>query len=180
MRFDNLCALLNILQAGITFIDVTDWPQPTQILANRLAVTYPTELTNAKAVQDLIVQLDKSKIQTNLATFTTFNNRYYQSETGNQSAEWLLAQVRSYIPQGSPASASIFPHAYRQSSIVATIPGKSARTIVVGAHQDSINGAAGVDRMTARAPGAGSCNRAAPVICADHQQMIMGLAVSRS
>ncbi|KAH7345966.1 hypothetical protein BKA66DRAFT_478561 [Pyrenochaeta sp. MPI-SDFR-AT-0127] len=143
-----------LIDEGIGFIDVTDWPQSSTTLANRRTVTYPTELTNAKSVQDLIQQLDKSRIKTNLETFTTFNNRYYQAETGNQSAEWLLAQVRSYIPPNSPATVSIFPHTYRQSSIVATIPGKSSRTVVVGAHQDSINGAAGVDRMTARAPGA--------------------------
>ena len=99
--------------------------------------------------------LDADSIQSNLKTFTAFNNRYYQSETGNQSAEWLLEKVRSYVPLNSSIDVSIFQHVYRQSSIIATIPGKTAKTVVVGAHQDSINGEAGGNRTTARAPGAG-------------------------
>jgi leucyl aminopeptidase len=87
--------------------------------------------------------------------FSSFNNRYYQSETGNLSAEWLLAQVHGYIAAQSPVTVSVFKHVYRQSSIIVTIPGKSTKTVVVGAHMDSINGAAGGNRTTARAPGAG-------------------------
>ncbi|CAO2658828.1 Nn.00g065510.m01.CDS01 [Neocucurbitaria sp. VM-36] len=125
-----------LIDEGVGFIDVTDWPRPPKSFVHRLQVTYPTELTQGGSVQDLIKQLNATNIQTNLEAFSSFNNRYYQSETGNQSAEWLLAQARG------------------QSSIIATIPGKSAKTIVVGAHQDSINGEAGGNRTTARAPGA--------------------------
>jgi leucyl aminopeptidase len=46
-------------------------------------------------------------------------------------------------------------HGFRQSSITAQIPGKSNKTIVIGAHQDSSNVAHGADPTTARAPGAG-------------------------
>jgi leucyl aminopeptidase len=94
----------------------------------------------------------------NLEMFSSFNNRYYQSNTGNLSAEWLLGQAGGYLTANSPITVSVFQHVYRQSSIIATIPGKSAKTIVVGAHQDSINGVAGENRTTARAPGAGKLN----------------------
>jgi leucyl aminopeptidase len=94
----------------------------------------------------------------NLEMFSSFNNRYYESRTGNLSAEWLLGQASGYLTADSPVSVSIFQHVYRQSSIIATIPGKGTKTIVVGAHQDSINGDAGVNRTTARAPGAGKSN----------------------
>ena len=103
----------------------------------------------------LNAQLNSANIRRNLDMFTSFNNRYYQSTSGNLSAEWLLAQARGYPEPRSPVTVSIFQHAYRQSSIIATIPGRSNKTIVVGAHQDSINGAAGGNRTTARAPGAG-------------------------
>ncbi|KAF1940821.1 Zn-dependent exopeptidase [Clathrospora elynae] len=112
------------------------------------------QLAQGETVQNLIDQLSSTNMRRNLETFSIFNYRYYQLETGNQSAEWLLAQARSYLPPGSPVTVSIFPHVYRQSSIVATITGKTAKTIVVGAHQDSINGAAGRNGTTARAPGA--------------------------
>jgi leucyl aminopeptidase len=32
-----------------------------------------------------------------------------------------------------------FPHSWQQSSIIARIPGKTEKTVVIGAHQDSIN-----------------------------------------
>jgi leucyl aminopeptidase len=44
-----------------------------------------------------------------------------------------------------------FEHAWAQHSIIVTIPGKTNATVIVGAHQDSINYH---DPMTARAPGA--------------------------
>ena len=37
------------------------------------------------------------------------------------------------------AYAKHFPHPWGQNSVIATIPGKSNSTVVVGAHQDSIN-----------------------------------------
>ena len=37
------------------------------------------------------------------------------------------------------ASVKAFPHTWGQSSVIATIPGKSKKTIVLSAHQDSIN-----------------------------------------
>jgi len=37
------------------------------------------------------------------------------------------------------ASVKAFPHPWGQSSIIATIPGRSNKTVVIGAHQDSIN-----------------------------------------
>lgn len=37
------------------------------------------------------------------------------------------------------ATVKPFPHPWGQSSIIAQIPGKSNKTVVIGAHQDSIN-----------------------------------------
>jgi leucyl aminopeptidase len=120
-----------------------------------VAATYPAHLTQRDAIEELQAHLNVTNINQNLQVFSSFNNRYYQSATGNLSAEWLLAQAKSYLTADSPVSISIFQHVYRQSSIIAKIPGKSTKTIVVGAHQDSINGEAGGNRTTAKAPGAG-------------------------
>lgn len=148
--------MLTFQQNHVNFIDVTDWPETSGVRANKVAVTYPEELTQSVTVEELKVKLDSAKMKRNLQMFSSFNNRYYMSNTGNLSAEWLLGQANSYIPAGSPATVSIFQHEYRQNSIIARIPGKCEKTIVVGAHQDSINGEAGVNRTTARAPGAGT------------------------
>lgn len=37
------------------------------------------------------------------------------------------------------ASVKHFPHPWGQNSIIATLPGKTNKTVVIGAHQDSIN-----------------------------------------
>jgi len=48
-------------------------------------------------------------------------------------------------------SVKSFEHAWAQSSIIVTIPGKTNSTVILGAHQDSINY---TNPMTMRAPGA--------------------------
>ncbi|KAH7389286.1 hypothetical protein DE146DRAFT_680185 [Phaeosphaeria sp. MPI-PUGE-AT-0046c] len=145
---------LELKDQGINFIDITAWPDNARLSARPRPVTYPATLTESESITRINGELNDTNIKENLRVFSGFNNRYYQSETGNLSAEWLLAQVRSYVPTESPINVSIFQHRYRQSSIIARIPGKKEKTIVVGAHQDSINAAAGGNRTTAKAPGA--------------------------
>lgn len=77
-----------------------------------------------------------------LTTFTSFHTRYYKSDYGRQSSEWLLKTVVDTIKDAGAdktVSAKHFTHPWGQNSIIATIPGKTNSTIVVGAHQDSIN-----------------------------------------
>jgi leucyl aminopeptidase len=73
--------------------------------------------------------------------FSAFRNRYYTSKYGKESSEWLLQQVKSVIAESGAknVTASSFPHPWKQSSIIATIPGRSNKTIVISAHLDSIN-----------------------------------------
>jgi leucyl aminopeptidase len=116
-------------------------------------------LIENETVEKLNAQLNSTYMKRNLEMFSSFNNRFFQSGTGNTSAEWLLARVHGYITEQSPVTVSVFQHAYRQNSIIATIPGKSAKTIVVGAHQDTINVEAVEYWMTDAAPEAGgSCS----------------------
>lgn len=78
-----------------------------------------------------------------LVKFTSFHTRYYKSETGIQSATWLLEQVKKTIDDADASKhgvkAESFEHSWGQFSIIATIPGKTNKTVVIGAHQDSIN-----------------------------------------
>lgn len=107
----------------------------------------------AAAIKVLLPKLDKSKIKSRLTTFSGFHNRYYKSTYGKQSSEWLLQEVKSVISASGAkgASARAFAHTWTQSSVIATIPGKSAKTIVIGAHQDSVNLAS---PSSGQAPGA--------------------------
>ena len=143
------------MQAGTNFFDVTYWPDfapSTAQIAKRQAVTYPSTLTQGTSVKALTAKLSSANIQANLQTFSTYNNRYYRAATGKQASDWLLTKVQSYIPSGSKATVKAYTHSWTQSSIIATIPGKSTKTIVVGSHLDSINQAS---PTSGRAPGAG-------------------------
>lgn len=79
----------------------------------------------------------------NLEKFSSFHTRYYKSDYGKQSSEWLLKRVQEIIKDAGAdkygVEAKHFTHPWGQNSIIATIPGKKNSTVVVGAHQDSIN-----------------------------------------
>ncbi|KAK9417589.1 putative Peptide hydrolase [Seiridium unicorne] len=141
---------------GKTFFDITEFSELTELAANKLqaaAVVYPTAVAQQDAVEALLPSLNKTLMQSNLQTFSNFQNRYYKSSYGKKSSAWLGNLVNSTIASTgvSGVTAKFFPHTWGQSSIIATIPGLSDKTVVFGAHQDSINQAS---PMNGRAPGA--------------------------
>ena len=89
----------------------------------------------------LTAKLSAANIKSTLTTFVTYNNRYYKSTTGAQSSAWLLSQAQSIISAAgtSNVTARAFTHSWGQPSVIVTIPGKSAKIVAIGAHQDSIN-----------------------------------------
>jgi leucyl aminopeptidase len=112
---------------------------------------------NYKINQEEIVKpmLDNLRTDNLLATITklsSFKNRYYKGETGKQSAAWIKDLWSTMVKGRSDASVEYFKHsAWDQPSVILTIKGKSDETIILGGHQDSINGWGGA---TAKAPGA--------------------------
>jgi bacterial leucyl aminopeptidase len=93
-------------------------------------------------VNPLLAGLKASEMRLNLEKLTSFHTRYYKSDYGRQSSEWLLSRIRAIIDEAG-ASAAVaaepFAHPWPQSSIVVSIPGRTNNTAVIGAHQDSIN-----------------------------------------
>ena len=92
-------------------------------------------------------------IRKNLEQYATYHTRFSETVTGTQASEWLLAQIQDVVLKSKKegVTAKAFPHAlWPQKSIVVTVPGRSDRTVIVGAHLDSVNGA---NRLEARAPG---------------------------
>jgi leucyl aminopeptidase len=89
----------------------------------------------------MLKKLEKKNMRQHLETFTSFHTRYYKSHYGVESSAWLLGQVNKTLVEAGAVNASLkaFPHPWGQSSIIATLPGKSNKTVVIGAHQDSIN-----------------------------------------
>ncbi|KAH6645901.1 hypothetical protein BKA67DRAFT_525991 [Truncatella angustata] len=142
---------------GKNFFDITDFADFTNDFTTSqvkaAAVVFPTAVAQQTAVEALLPSLNKTLMKSNLQTFSDFQNRYYKSTYGKQSSAWLGQLVNSTIAStgAKGVTAKFFPHTWGQSSIIATIPGLSTKTIVLGAHQDSINQAS---PMNGRAPGA--------------------------
>ncbi|KAK1771504.1 leucine aminopeptidase 1 [Phialemonium atrogriseum] len=128
---------------GKRFFDITDHPDLGSLRA-RSAVksVFPKSPAFQTEIEPLLANLSKTEMKDHLETFTSFHTRYYKSDYGRQSSEWLLGVVRDTIKEAGAedyVSAKHFEHSWGQNSIIATIPGKTNSTIVIGAHQDSIN-----------------------------------------
>lgn len=136
---------------GVNFMDITDtedlgstyFQMAMEDPITWTAVRYPSTPAHNSTVQPMLSKLNKTNMRTHLEHFTSFHTRYYKSDYGRQSSEWLLKQVNKTVANSGAlkhgASVRRFTHPWAQNSIIAQIPGKSNRTIVIGAHQDSIN-----------------------------------------
>ena len=127
---------------GKKFFDITDhqddsafgkrsWLQKT--------VNYPSKVQYNDTVRELLKGLEKKEMEKHLETFAGFHTRYYKSSYGAQSSDWLLGQVNDTLTKAGAGIVRPFEHSWGQNSIIATLPGKSEKTVVIGAHQDSIN-----------------------------------------
>ncbi|KAJ8060376.1 hypothetical protein OCU04_010705 [Sclerotinia nivalis] len=128
---------------GQNFMDITETPELGTLRTSSVKVKFPSKPTLQKDLKPLLEDLSKSNMHENLKTFTSFHTRYYKSDYGRQSSEWLLEQVQTLINDAGAdkygAHARHFKHPWGQNSIIATIPGQKNSTVVIGAHQDSIN-----------------------------------------
>jgi leucyl aminopeptidase len=133
----------NLSKNGQNFMDITESRDLGSFKTSSAKVEFPSKPTLQKELKPLLKNLTKSNMHENLKTFTSFHTRYFKSDYGRQSSEWLLEQVQTLIKDSGAekygAYAKHFKHPWGQNSIIATIPGKSNSTVVVGAHQDSIN-----------------------------------------
>jgi len=115
--------------------------------------------TQTDLVRSYIATANKANLSKHLVPLTAFHNRYYKSEFGVASSDWWYENVQQlvneYNKKGLKVTVTKISHKWAQSSTVARIEGlnDNQETIVMGAHQDSINSEAS-DPMTARAPGA--------------------------
>ncbi|KAK5938890.1 Leucine aminopeptidase 1 [Knufia obscura] len=129
---------------GVNFMDITEqqhlWGH---VMKTQSVVKYPTQLSHNTTVKKMAKDLQKKNMHSHLEKFTSFHTRYYKSDYGVQSATWLYGQVNDTITSSGAAkhgaTVEMFPHSWGQFSIIARIPGKSKKTVVIGAHQDSIN-----------------------------------------
>ncbi|KAL9026209.1 MAG: hypothetical protein Q9196_005088 [Gyalolechia fulgens] len=134
-------------RAGVNFMDITDTRDLAELasaaLSERAAVVFPSKPIYNETLSPMMKELSKKNMRKHLEKFTSFYTRYYKSSYGAESSAWLLDQVNKTINDAGAAKhgafVQAFTHPWGQSSVIATIPGRSQKTVVVGAHQDSIN-----------------------------------------
>ena len=130
-------------QDGKRFFDITDHPDLGLLRRQSLKRSvFPDKPAFQAETKPLLANLSKSEMRSHLETFSGFHTRYYKSDYGRQSSEWLLGVVRDTIKEAGAekhVTAEHFEHPWGQNSIIARIPGKTNSTIAIGAHQDSIN-----------------------------------------
>ncbi|CAH0015300.1 unnamed protein product [Clonostachys rhizophaga] len=128
---------------GQNFMDITETQKlGTQHVAASSPVVFPKKAVHQAEVTKLSKDLNKKNLQANLEKLTSFHTRYYKSDYGLQSSDWVLEKVNSIIKEAGADGtvyAKSFPHTWQQHSVIATIPGQTNTTVVIGAHQDSIN-----------------------------------------
>ena len=135
------------MKAGINFMDITHTADlgslRTAGVARDRTVRFPSKPTYNDSLAPLLKELKQKNMHKSLEKFTSFHTRYYRSAYGAESSAWLLSKVNETIYESGAGTygthVKAFEHPWGQSSIIATIPGKSEKTVVIGAHQDSIN-----------------------------------------
>jgi leucyl aminopeptidase len=126
-------------------MDVTTTQQLGQLMSTQAKKEpkFPAKPTLQKDLTPMFKDLSKANMKENLEKFTSFHTRYYKSNYGKQSSEWLLKKVQSIIEDAGADKHGVyaehFKHPWGQNSVIATVPGLENSTVVVGAHQDSIN-----------------------------------------
>jgi leucyl aminopeptidase len=145
---------------GIKFFDITDTPnlEDFSLLKTQETISYTPPKLHAQ-VNQVIQTLSTAGPRENLEKLSSFYTRYYRSEYGRQSQQWLLSKVNEITDENASPSlrpyitVEEFKHSWGQNTIIARINGSSHadnRIVIVGAHQDSINlwpfeGAPGAD-----------------------------------
>lgn len=143
--------IFNLIRKDVGFIDITAHPEVPKSVPRGLAL--PSSPAHQSEVRNLISQLVVDNIEESLTIFTSFHNRYYTSDSGVESSNWLFNYV-SDIARNSSLGITVeqFSHVWKQKSVIARIPGRlSTESVIIGSHQDSINM---LSPASGRAPGA--------------------------
>jgi leucyl aminopeptidase len=105
-------------------------------------------------VAPMVAQVEEPSIRGMIEKLAAFNTRYYKSETGIKSSEFIRDTWADLSKHRSDVKVELYKHpSWPQASIIMTIEGseKSDEIVIVGGHADSI---AGMFGGSGKAPGA--------------------------
>lgn len=95
---------------GVSFFDITDHHASAARATRKSTVTYPKKPAQNETVSELLRELKKENMKEHLEEFTSFHTRYYKSDYGRQSSEWLLGQVNETLAKAGVGYARHFEH----------------------------------------------------------------------
>ncbi|KAJ7121664.1 hypothetical protein C8R44DRAFT_671567 [Mycena epipterygia] len=108
---------------------------------------YPSP--NSTIVAGILSHLSKAETQANLEHFTSYHTRYFNSDVGKASSEWLYANILTYTAelaseeQKGLISVEAIEHPWKQNSFVIRIAPPNALQFapitILGAHIDTLN-----------------------------------------
>jgi leucyl aminopeptidase len=111
-------------------------------------------IDQSSLVAPMVAQVEEPSIRGMIEKLSAFNTRFYKTDTGIKSSEFIRDTWASLAKNRSDAKVELFKHpSWPQASIIMTITGseKPEEIVIVGGHADSI---AGMFGGSGRAPGA--------------------------
>jgi leucyl aminopeptidase len=111
-------------------------------------------IDQSSKVAPMVAQVEEPSIRGMIEKLSAFNTRYYKTETGTKSSEFIRDTWADLSKHRSDVKVELYKHpSWPQASIIMTIEGseKSEEIVILGGHADSI---AGMFGGSGRAPGA--------------------------
>jgi leucyl aminopeptidase len=141
---------------GLGFMDVTDvenqveHPAHAVKSAQHQKATFPTAPRQQELVNSMIGDLSATEMEDFLTAFSQWNDRYYTSDTGVISMEWMGEKMNEMagIYNYNNLNVTYFEHSgYPQTSPIGRIVGSEfpEEIIIVSAHSDSVRNSPGAD-----------------------------------
>jgi leucyl aminopeptidase len=97
------------------------------------SIRYPAQ------VNQLLSQLNPQRMWTDLQQLSSFTDRYANSDTGLQAAQWIKSQMEAMAKGRCDVKVYLVPTGnYKQPSVVVKIGSASRPGIVLGAHMDTL------------------------------------------
>ncbi len=108
-------------------------------------------------VNRMLLRVNRQNIHDSVQKLSSWRNRYYQSKTGVEAAQWIADQYQSIANKYKrpDVQVELFKHRFKQPSVIVRVPGKGPNRreiVVIGSHLDSIRSRSGSSNMDA--PGA--------------------------
>ncbi|KAG6856930.1 hypothetical protein H0H87_012183 [Tephrocybe sp. NHM501043] len=135
---------LDLVRNRVGFFDVTEVYEseaPPNCQAGPAHAPYPAP-SKQTAVRPIIDRLSLPSIQQYVQTLIQFKNRDAAEDAGVEASNYILAMVQNIISRHPPSGATVelFPHSFKQPSVIAKIPGTSNGPItIITAHVDTFN-----------------------------------------